>query len=230
MSGGGRDKGGSQSTSVTIPAWVQQAAQGNLARADEISRIGYAPYYGPDVAAFQPGQNAAFQNTANANQAFGLQGATPNMPPPQEFAPGVQGYSSAPILEAAMNELQIRRPGQYDAITGMFIDPVTGNSGLGSNSGAVGAPGSGRRYGNPSDYEGGYQGHNEPPGQGGFGGGLRGVGGPFRDGGVFGDGGFFDDTQFDLGLIDGDGRLGGVGRAFGGGNARDGGGNGGGGK
>jgi len=230
MSGGG--KGGSQTTSVAIPGWVQDAAQNSLARADEISQIGYTPYYGPDVAAFQPAQNAAFQNTANAAGAFGMQGAMPNMPAPQEFAPGVQGYSSAPILEAAMNELQIRRPGQYDAITGMFIDPVTGTSptgGFGSGNSNVGYSDRGNPY-RESDWQGGNQDHNEPAGSGKFAGSGGGGFGPFRDGGVFGNGGFFDDTQFDLGLIDGDGRLGGIGRAFNGGKARDGGGNGGGGK
>jgi len=220
MSGGG--KGGSQTTQVSIPAWVQEAAQNNLDRADQISQIGYVPYYGPDVAAFQPAQNAAFQNTTDALGAFGMQGAMPNMPEPTTFAPGVQGYSSAPILEAAMNELQVTRPGQYDAITGMFIDPVTGQGGY------TPAPS------NPiaSMLQGGGDGWMEEQRNNAFFDENRvdnvnpfGAGGMFNgmSGGVFGDGGFFDDTRFDLGLIDGDGRLG-----FMAGDGRDGGGGGGG--
>lgn len=221
MSGGG--KGGSQTTQVTIPAWVREAAQNNLDRADQISQIGYVPYYGPDVAAFQPAQNAAFQNTADAANAFGMQGAMPNMPEPTTFAPGVQGYSSAPILEAAMNELQVRRPGQYDAITGMFIDPVTGQGGYtpapqaAAGGGITQPSGDGwmEEQRNNAFFDANRVDNVNPFGAGGMFNGMS--------GGVFGDGGFFDDTRFDLGLIDGDGRLG-----FMAGDGRDGGGGGGG--
>jgi hypothetical protein len=222
MSGGG--KGGSQTTQVTIPDWVREAAQSNLDRADQISQIGYVPYYGPDVAAFQPAQNAAFQNTANALGSFGMHGAMPNMPEPTTFAPGVQGYSSAPILEAAMNELQITRPGQYDAITGMFIDPVTGQGGYSPNT-APAAQGGGitqptgdgwmEEQRNNAFFNDNRVENGNPFGAGGVFNGMA--------GNVFGDGGFFDDTRFDLGLIDGDGRLG-----FMAGGGRDGGGGGGG--
>ena len=59
MAGGG--KGGKQTTEVKIPEWLEGAARTNMARADEIAKIGYTPYYGPDVAAFTPMQQAAFQ-------------------------------------------------------------------------------------------------------------------------------------------------------------------------
>lgn len=127
MSGG---KGGSQTSSVQIPAYIQDAAKANLARADEISKIGYTPYYGPDVAAMTPMQQAAMQNTAGAASAFGM--ATPTgqdiygMPAPTQFAGGIQGYSSAPMYEQSLAELQARRPAQYDALMAPFLDPVTG--------------------------------------------------------------------------------------------------------
>lgn len=192
MSGGG--KGGRQTSATTIPAWVQGPAQANLARADEISQIGYVPYYGPDVAAFQPTQTAAFQNTADAASAFGMNGAMPNMPTPTEFAPGVQGYSSAPILDAAMEELRIRRPGQYDAINNQFINPFTGQPyAPGEQPQAAAAAAAPQREGRD-----GYSTWGA--------GDLNGGGGGL--GNIFGDGGFFDDTFLDLGLIDGDGRLG----------------------
>lgn len=197
MSGGG--KGGSQTTQVSIPDWVRGPAQANLARADEISKIGYVPYYGPDVAAFQPTQTAAFQNTADAASAFGMNGAMPNMPTPTEFAPGVQGYSSAPILDAAMEELRIRRPGQYAAINNQFINPFTGQSYSPSAhpQAAATAPAAA-----PQRDDGGHFNYEDMYGANGV---SRGGGGL---GNIFGDGGFFDDTPFDLGLIDGDGRLG----------------------
>lgn len=126
MSGG---KGGSQTTEVKIPEWLETAAKGNLARADEVARIGYTPYYGPDVAAMTPMQQAAMQNTNQGAAAFGL--AAPSdpmagMPQSQTFADGVQGYSSAPTYQQSVDQLKARNPAQYAAMMSMFIDPVTG--------------------------------------------------------------------------------------------------------
>ena len=126
MSGG---KGGSTSSTVTVPKYIEDAAKANLAKADEISKIGYTPYYGPDVAAFTPMQQAGFQNTADMSSAFGLAGGgtgMEGMPTPTTYAGGIQGYSSAPMFEQSMAELEARRPGQYAAINAPFIDPVTG--------------------------------------------------------------------------------------------------------
>jgi hypothetical protein len=126
MSGG---KGGSTSSTVTVPQYIEDAAKANLAKAEEISKIGYTPYYGPDVAAFTPMQQAGFQNTAGMAGAFGLAGGETGMegmPTPTTYAGGIQGYSSAPMFEQSMAELEARRPGQYAAINAPFIDPVTG--------------------------------------------------------------------------------------------------------
>lgn len=124
MSGGG--KGGSTTSSVTIPAWLEDAARQNIARADVLSTIGYTPYYGPDVAAFTPMQEAAFANTNSAANAFGM--ATPTssgLPQAQNFG-GVAGYSSAPLYQDSLAALQAAAPGQYAALTAPFINPVTG--------------------------------------------------------------------------------------------------------
>lgn len=124
MAGGG--KGGSQSTSVQIPAWLEQAARANLGRADQAAQIGYTPYYGPEVAAFTPMQQAAMQGTNQAASAFGMAAPTDamaGMPQAQTFAGGVQGYSSAPMYEEALAALQQNAPGQYNAIRNMFLDP-----------------------------------------------------------------------------------------------------------
>lgn len=126
MSGGG-GKGGSQTTEMSIPGYLEDAAKGNLNRADDISQIGYTPYIGADVAAFTPQQNAAFAGANQAASAFGLPAtAGTGMPEPQQFAGGISGYSSAPLYNESLAALQTQAPGQYNAITGMFIDPVTG--------------------------------------------------------------------------------------------------------
>lgn len=143
--------GGSETTSVEIPAFLQEAAQRNLARADQVSQIGYTPYYGPDVAAMTPMQIAAMQNTGAAASAFGLPTvANPmaGMPTPQTFAGGVQGYSSAPLFQQSLEALRVNNPGQYAAIQSLFVDPRTGAAPFGITSMPMGgvAP---QSYGQP---------------------------------------------------------------------------------
>lgn len=126
MSGG---KGGSTSQQVTIPDWLQQPAQRNLARAETAAQTGYMPYYGPDVAAFTPMQEQAMQANVDAAAAFGLvpQGtqAMAGMPQAQDFG-GFRGYSSGSMFDQALEELASRRPGQYVNYTQQFVDPQTG--------------------------------------------------------------------------------------------------------
>ena len=127
MSGGG--KGGSQTTSstVAIPPYLEEPIKRNIERAEDISTIGYKPYYGLDVAAVTPLQEAAMRNVSSAASAFGLDAPDPmsNLPAAQTMG-GVSGYSSGSLYDAAVEELKARRPGQYDAIMSQFIDPITG--------------------------------------------------------------------------------------------------------
>ena len=121
-------KGGS-STSVEIPEYIENAARNNLQRADFVSKLGYVPQsFGPTVAAFTPMQQSAFGNTAQAADAFGL--GTPTgadiyggMGAPTQFANGVSAYSAAPIFNQTMADFAAARPGQFNAINSMFIDP-----------------------------------------------------------------------------------------------------------
>lgn len=69
MSGG---KGGSQSSSVSIPGYLEDAAKQNIARAEQVQQLGYQPYYGLDVAGFNPTQQAAAQMNIDTAQAFGM--------------------------------------------------------------------------------------------------------------------------------------------------------------
>ncbi len=126
MAGGG--KGGRETTSVEVPAWLEAAAQRNLGRADQLSQIGYTPYYGPDVAAMTPAQLDAMRNTGSAASAFGLASSDPmaGMPAPQTFAGGVQGYSSQPMYQGSLDALQAANPGQFAALMAPFINPQTG--------------------------------------------------------------------------------------------------------
>jgi len=129
MSGG---KGGSTTSEVTVPAYIENAARANLAKADSISQVGYTPYYGADVAAFNPMQQASFQNTADSASAFGM--ATPtsgtdimgNMGAPQTYANGVTGYSSAPMFQDAVDTLGYFRPNQKALLDSFFVNPNTG--------------------------------------------------------------------------------------------------------
>lgn len=140
MSGGG--KGGKSTTEVKIPDWLESAARSNIGRAENVAALGPMPYYGPDVAAMTPMQTAAGQGINTAAGAFGL-GTTDlsmGMPAPQTFAGGVQGYSSGGLYDQSLAELQRRAPGQYNAITGMFINPQTGAAPLSFGSSVPAMP------------------------------------------------------------------------------------------
>lgn len=128
MSGGG--KGGSETTQVEIPAWLEDAAKRNIAKAEDISQTGFVPYYGPEVAAMTPMQEAAMRSTSTAAEAFGLPSATGQeiAPQPQTFDGGVRAYSSGSLFDQALAELEARRPGQFEALNAPFIDPVTNQS------------------------------------------------------------------------------------------------------
>ena len=126
-------KGGSTSSTVEVPEYIEKAAQRNLNQADLISKLGFIPEYGPTVAAFTPSQEAAFQGTAQAAGAFGLPGGdmsmrdiSGGMPEPTTYAGGVRGYSSLPIYEQALEAFGEARPGQKRYVDSFFIDPVTG--------------------------------------------------------------------------------------------------------
>ena len=126
MSGGG-GKGGKQTESTKLPAWLDQAAQRSVSRGEQAAQIGYQPWMGPSVAAQTPMQGAARGSVNSAAKAFGMPQAQGNgMPPPQTFANGMQGYSSFPLYDAALRALQQRSPGQTAAYNGMFVNPQTG--------------------------------------------------------------------------------------------------------
>jgi len=152
MSGG---KGGSQTTQVEIPRYIEDASRANIAQGKEISQIGYTPYYGPDVAAFTPMQAAAMQSAANFGSAFGMMpqmDAMAGMPQAQTFEGGLRGYSSAPLYEQAVAELKARRPGQAALIEKQFINPY------GTGTDVTRIPGFDSMIDETGGYGGGYGG------------------------------------------------------------------------
>jgi hypothetical protein len=122
--------GGNTTQKTEIPAWLENASRGNIAQGNQVAGLGYVPYFGPDVAAFTPMQQASFQNTGQAANAFGMAGGgmsgMEGMPQAQQFAGGVSGYSSAPMFQETMAALEANNPGQFAAIQRMFTNPQTG--------------------------------------------------------------------------------------------------------
>jgi len=64
--------GGSQTSETKIPQYLEDQSKEVLAKSNAASEIGYTPYYGPDVAALSPLEEAAMRNTSNAASAFGM--------------------------------------------------------------------------------------------------------------------------------------------------------------
>jgi len=126
MSGG---LGGSQKQSVKIPQWLENASQDVIARADEVSRLGYTPYMGPEVAAFNKAQEAAFNNNAAIARDIGITvPAGSSMPAATDFGGGVWGYGSHDGYKRNLDAFREEYPGQYDYMRSFFIDPVNGGS------------------------------------------------------------------------------------------------------
>jgi len=162
-SGGG--KGGKKTQETTIPEWLRGPAERNLQRAEAVQQIEYMPYYGPDVAAFTPAQNAAFDANIGAGEAFGLLApntltATSGMPTPTDFD-GFSGYSSQPIYESALAELKANQPGavaQYDALFGNQVPAINWGGGGGSRfRGSAGGNPPRRVRDRNSNYDGNVQ-------------------------------------------------------------------------
>jgi len=128
MSGGG--KGGGQTTTAEIPEWAKEPTIRNLERAEDAQQLGYMPYMGPDLAAFNQTQMGAMQNQLDAASAFGLSApSTPmqGMPQAQDFGGGMMGYSAYPIFEQAQRELAAQNPLQQQAYDDLFVEPTTNN-------------------------------------------------------------------------------------------------------
>lgn len=194
--------GGSKTTSVTIPKWLEDAARGNIARAEEVSRIGYAPYYGPDVAGLTPGNMASMRGTANMASAFGAPSYDPTqgMPVAGDYG-GMSAYSAGPMYDAALEELRRRQPDTYAKLMAPFANqtPAVAPSGVSATPTGVNTAAANRESPSKAGYGGtGYAGGAGGASGGGvatFGGGYTGLrdalngGGPGQAGATFSGGG-----------------------------------------
>jgi len=126
--------GGTKEDKVTLPKFYETALQQQIGMAGDASATGYVPYYGPEVAAFSPMQQASFQGTDQMASAFGMPttGGQQYMPQAETFAGGVQGYSSAPMYQGAVDALAANRPAQANYLNSFTMNQQTGQ--LGSNA------------------------------------------------------------------------------------------------
>ncbi len=120
--------GGTKEDKVTLPKFYETALQQQIGMAGDASATGYVPYYGPDVAAFSPMQQAAFQGTDQMASAFGMPttGGQQYMPEPTTFADGTQGYSSQPLFQQSVDALAAARPAQAEHLGSFTMNPQTG--------------------------------------------------------------------------------------------------------
>jgi hypothetical protein len=121
---------GTSSTQTTaVPEYMDQANQMVAGRLRQNMGMGDLPYMGPEVAAVNPYEEALAQNVGGMASALGL--ASP-AGMDMSFMPtvsqgGVSGYSSYPIREAALRQLQQSRPDQYQYFSDLTrFDPITG--------------------------------------------------------------------------------------------------------
>ena len=122
-------KGGSQTSSASIPSWAQDAMIHNLGRAQQAAEIGYQPYYGPEEAAFNPTQVSAMDNANLAASAFGLGSpggsVADSLPQSQNFN-GVQGYSSQPLFQESLYDWNRGNPSQTAQYSQLFVPMFDG--------------------------------------------------------------------------------------------------------
>lgn len=113
---------GSSTSKTTVPEWQNRAAQDALAAANRVANIKYTPYYGPDVAALTPMQEAAMRGTGQAALAFGVPTANPmaGLPQATNYG-GMRAYSSGGLYDQALAELKRRNPEQYAALTADIV-------------------------------------------------------------------------------------------------------------
>ena len=140
-SGGG--KGGKKQTETTIPSWIQQPAERNIRRAEQVQQLKYMPYTGAEVAAFTPAQEAAMNTNIGAAEAFGLLApntltATTGMPEATTYANGMRGYGSIGLYDQALAELTARDPENMAAYNSLFGNAVPANLARSSGGGGGG--------------------------------------------------------------------------------------------
>jgi len=129
---------GSKSTVENkIPAYMEDAGKLAVEEAKKIKEMGYLPYFGPEVAAINPYEQAMAQNVGGMASAFGLAApaAMDMSGVSTATSGGVTGYTTAPAYFAALERLKETRPDQYEFFAGLGrFDPITGAANPNYNS------------------------------------------------------------------------------------------------
>jgi len=120
-------------TRTEIPEWERRAAQEAQAMTAGAARLGYIPYYGPEIAPLSQAEQAYAQQTQDLASAFGMY-TPPSMP---SGTMGGQPMSSGDVLDLAISNLQARRPEQYQALQGLLPSMLPGSTAQAAPMGAM---------------------------------------------------------------------------------------------
>jgi hypothetical protein len=148
---------GSSTQKTEIPKYAEDASKQALGMANARNELGYIPYYGPDVAAFNPMQMNAMQGANTMAQSMGLPTAGLSLMTPQDFGGGVFGHSSQPLYQSNMDSLEAANPELFAALRALTK--------MTSQEAMMQAPGAAMRGENPFQ-PGGFAGDGMGPNQG----------------------------------------------------------------
>jgi hypothetical protein len=107
---------GSSTQKTEIPEYAEDASKQALGMANARNELGYIPYHGPDVAAFNPMQKAAMQGANTMAASAGLGTAPMSYMPAQDFGGGIMGHSSQPLYQSNMDALEAANPELFAAL------------------------------------------------------------------------------------------------------------------
>ena len=120
---------GTRTTTNKKPEHIVQAEKDALAMTNYLSKLGYTPRTGVQIAGITDGTLDSMRGTNQALEAFGLptSDVMSNIPQTTTSQSGIEGYTTTAGLDELIATMQRDRPAQYQAIEDMFIDPVTGD-------------------------------------------------------------------------------------------------------
>ena len=126
-------KGGSQRQEVIMPEFAETTIQQGLGMGRDLAPLAatFQPDPLPVVAALSPQEQMSNQYTDMAANAFGMPTADTSsyMPPPTQYAGGIQGYSAQPMVQEAIDTTRAQSPGYADYVESFGLDPMTGEVG-----------------------------------------------------------------------------------------------------
>ena len=118
----------SRTTAQSKPAHIVEAEKEALAMANYLSKLGYVPRTGVQIAGLSDRTLDSMRSTNAGLDAFGLPSSDvmANIPQTTMSDSGMRGYTTTSGLDELIATMQRDRPAQYNYIMDMFIDPVTG--------------------------------------------------------------------------------------------------------